>query len=68
MLKDLQEDRFTSHYSGRDYDHLKSSLDRMLDEKSRLKNTLLIRLTEALKGQDETTVRNVFLTVNEVLN
>ena len=60
--------RDTTHYSGRDYDQVCSANARLQDERSKIKATLISRLTEALRGQDEDTMKNVFITVNEVLN
>jgi len=67
MLKEFQEDRVTTYYSGRDFDQIKSSLDRMITDRNKLKSTLVAKLSEALRGQDEKTIQNIFSAVDQVL-
>ena len=72
MLKDMREDRMTTHYYGPDFDAMKSKLKREQDtvnklmaERAQLKSLLCVKLSDSIK--DESTMNSVFVVLNEVL-
>jgi len=67
MLKDLRSERGTSHYSGREYDQLCSTIARREEERKTVRQKLLAKLAEIMKDEDEEVVHNVFSAVNEML-
>ena len=68
MLKDFQDERITLHYSGRDYDHVCQKLATEEDRRKNLKQKLLAKLSLTLAHQDQDLVRQIFMSVDEVLN
>ena len=72
MLKDMSETRATSHYYGPDFDALKSRLAREQDtvsklrtERAQLKTLLCAKLAGSIT--DESTMRSIFVVLDEVL-